>query len=79
MKAYRKHIVIQDPNHTVLTGLPFRPGEQVEVVVLGEDPAAARAVEELRRLLQETQSLPSARTVNEEDIAREIAAYREGR
>ena len=36
MHAYRTHIVIADPDHTVLTGLPFQIGQRVEVVLLEE-------------------------------------------
>jgi len=36
MHAYRTHVVIVDPDHTVLKGLPFRVGQCVEVVLLEE-------------------------------------------
>ena len=36
MRAYRTHIVIADPDRTVLTGLPFQIGQRVEVVLLAE-------------------------------------------
>lgn len=37
MFAFKQVITIEDPQHTVLTGLPFQPGERVEVVMLAEE------------------------------------------
>ncbi len=36
MHAYRTHVVINDPDYTVLKGLPFQVGQRVEVVLLEE-------------------------------------------
>ena len=36
MNGYRTHVVISDPDHMVLRGLPFRVGQRVEVVLLEE-------------------------------------------
>lgn len=77
MNAYKTYITITDPNQVVLTDLPFRPGQRVEVVILADDERANR-VEKLKSLFAETQALPQARTVSEDEIAAEIAAYRAG-
>lgn len=37
MKAYKKYATIEDPNHVVLSDLPFQPGQRVEVIILVED------------------------------------------
>ena len=37
MFAYKKHIIIENPNHLVLTHLPFHPGQRVELVFLAEE------------------------------------------
>ncbi len=42
MHAYRTHVVIADPDHTVLRGLPFRVGQRVEVVLLEESEQPAK-------------------------------------
>ncbi len=42
MHAYRTHIVITDPDRTVLTGLPFQIGQRVEVVLLEESEQATK-------------------------------------
>ncbi|MBI3736581.1 hypothetical protein HY256_08735 [Candidatus Sumerlaeota bacterium] len=33
MAAYRKQLVIENPDHLVLTGLSFRPGAHVEISI----------------------------------------------
>ncbi len=42
MHAYRTQIVIADPDHTVLTGLPFQIGQRVDVVLLEESEQATK-------------------------------------
>ncbi|MDD5460874.1 MAG: hypothetical protein PHG00_04460 [Methylococcales bacterium] len=42
MHAYRTHIVITDPDHTVLRGLPFKVGQRVEIVLLEETEQPAK-------------------------------------
>ena len=76
MLAYKKYITIEDPNRVVLSDLPFRAGQRVEVVVIAEDEARSVRLQELRTLFKVTQELPQAQAVSEDDIAAEIAAYR---
>lgn len=73
MRAYRTHLTVKDPKRVVLTDLPFRAGQRIEVLILREDSSAVRDFE---LLLKETQSLPQSRAISEADIAAEIAAYR---
>ena len=76
MTTYKKYITINDPNHVVLSGLPFRSGQQVEVVVIAKDEQSSNTLEELQKLFKITQALPQAQTITEDEIATEIAAYR---
>lgn len=77
MTASKKYVQIKDPNNLVLTDLPFRAGQLVEVVVIAQDDGESDSrIRELRSLLEETQSLPQAQAISEEDIAAEIDAYR---
>ena len=78
MAAYRKRFTVEDPNRVILSGLPFRAGQRVEIVITADDDPQAR-VEELRTLLRETQALPQARAISDDEIAVEIAAHRGGR
>ena len=79
MRTYRKKLVIEDPKRVILTDLPFRAGQTVEVLVLEEQADRERRAEDLKRLHKDTQALTQLRSITEEEIAAEIAAYREGR
>jgi len=79
MLAYKKYVTIKDPARLELTGLPFRPGQRVEVVMIAEDEERSARVEELRALFAKTQSLPQAQAVSEDMIAEEVEEYRSGR
>ncbi len=79
MKAYRTYLTITDHKHNVLSNMPFRVGEKVEIVVFAaEENNRAERVRQLQELLRETQSLPQAQTLSEDDILREVEAYRSG-
>jgi hypothetical protein len=74
MQTYRTLGVIQQSGQIVLSNLPFRPGQLVEVFVLGEDQYRSGLTEKLALLLKETQALPQVQSLTEA----EIAAYRSG-
>jgi hypothetical protein len=77
MKEFRTSLTIKDPKQLVLSDLPFSEGQEVEVVVVAKDGTDARA--QLKDLLKATQSLPHVQALTEEDITREVEAYRNGR
>ena len=79
MLAYKKYVTIKDPSKIELTGLPFRPGQRVEVVMIAEDEEREARVEKLRALFRKTQALPLAQAISEDVIAEEIEEYRAGR
>jgi len=66
----------EEPERVVLSGLPFRRGQRVGVVMIAEEELNKPAAEELRQLLRETQQLPAAKAVSEDQIAEEIAVSR---
>lgn len=76
MLAYKKYVTIKDPAKLELTGLPFRPGQRVEVVVIAEDEERSARVEKLQALFKKTQALPQAKAISEDMIAEEIEEYR---
>ena len=76
MQAYRTHLVIENPQQVTFSNLPFQPGQYVEVLFLAYDESRAAAVQELKALLKETQSLSQIQALSEDDIVAEIAAYR---
>jgi hypothetical protein len=79
MLAYKTYVTIKDPAKLELTGLPFRAGQRVEVVMIAEDEDQAGRTEELRALFKRTQALPQAKAISEDAIAEEVEAYRAGR
>ena len=80
MTAYKKYVTIKDPKSLVLTDLPFKQGQVVEVVVIAQDNGDSEArLRDLQALLRETQALPQAQAISEDEIAAEIEAYRAGR
>ena len=56
MLDYKTVVTIQDPNQLVLTSLPFRRGQRVEVVLRFVEEERAQILAELRMLLAETQA-----------------------
>lgn len=78
MEAYRTKIKIKDPKQVILSNLPFRSGQIVEIVVSVPDEDRKAALEEFKALFKETQSLPQVQALTEEEILAEIEAYRRG-
>lgn len=78
MIAYKRTVTIQDPRELVLNDLPFRPGQRVEVVLLAEEAPPTMSPSELQALFRDTQALPVAQTITDDEIAAEIEAYRAG-
>ncbi len=78
MQSYRTKIKIEDPKKLVLSNLPFRSGQVVEVLVQAEE-SRTKAVTEMKALLKQTQALPKIKKLTEEEILAEIEAQRSGK
>ncbi len=80
MKAYKTYTTVSDSKQIVLSDVPFRVGDKVEIVVLTtENGGRAERVRKLKELLKETQSLPQIQILSEDDILREVEACRNGK
>ena len=79
MLAYKQYVTIKDPAKIELSGLPFRAGQRVEVVMIAEDDDRTARVQELKALFRSTQALPQIKAISDEMIAEEVEAYRAGR
>lgn len=79
MLAYKQYVTIKDPAKIELSGLPFRVGQRVEVVMIAEDDDRTTRVQELKALFRSTQALPQIKAITDEMIAEEVEAYRAGR
>jgi hypothetical protein len=77
MLAYKQYVTIKDPAKIELSGLPFRAGQRVEIVIIAEDDRTT-LFEELQTLFRSTQALPQMKTITDEMIAEEVEVYRAG-
>ncbi|EAZ88047.1 hypothetical protein [Crocosphaera chwakensis] len=76
MNAYKTYVTVTESQELVLSNLPFKPGQKVEVIVLAEEDKRAMLAEEMRKLFKETQAIPVIQDITEEEIQAEIDAYR---
>lgn len=61
-----------------MTDLPLQPGQRVEVVVFADEEEQKVRLRNLRALLRETQKLPEAKAISDDEIEEEVATYRAG-
>ncbi|MGB8700354.1 MAG: hypothetical protein WCD18_13135 [Thermosynechococcaceae cyanobacterium] len=78
MNAYKRYLTIEDPNHIVLSGLPFKPGQRVEIIIIEEGKEREALVSNLQQLFKETQALHQDNPLTDDEIVAEIEAYRRG-
>lgn len=78
--AYRTKVTVRSDGRIEIFEPILKPGTQAEVILLvesqPENSATLARVREWEALFKETQSLPQAQSITDEDIAAEIAAYR---
>lgn len=79
MKAYRTYLTVTHPQQIVIPDVPFQTGQVVEVLLLVRETAESSHIQRLDALFKTTQALPHVRSLTDEDIAAEIAAYRNSR
>ena len=78
MNAYKTYITIADPKQLVLSDLPFKAGQRVEVIILTDDNQRVALAEELKKLFKEIQAIHADNPLNDKEIVAEIEAYRRG-
>jgi len=79
-RALRKVVRVKPGGVIEILASDIPAGTVAEVIVLTEDTEVETdRGQKLASLLKETQALPAARAVSEEEIVAEIAAYRAGR
>ena len=76
MLAYKRVVTVKESGSIVLKDLPLQLGQRVEVVVFADEEEQKQSVRNLRALLKETQGLPEAKAISDDEIAEEVAAYR---
>lgn len=78
MEAYKTFVTIEDPNHVVLSNMPFQQGQRVRIIILSEDNDRSAVSQKFRKLFRDTQALPGVNEITEAEITQEIEAYRRG-
>jgi hypothetical protein len=81
LTAYRKKVTVRPDGSIEILDSLLKPGTEAEVILLvASEPDSTVSiqarVDEWKALFKETQALPLAQTITEEEIAAEIAAYR---
>ncbi|MBI5634761.1 MAG: hypothetical protein HZA15_14935 [Nitrospirae bacterium] len=76
MLAYKRVVTVKEAGSIVLKDLPLQQGQRVEVVVFADEEGQKERLKNLRALLKETQGLPQAKAISDDEIAEEVAAYR---
>lgn len=77
--AIRRKVTVKSGGRIEIRSLGLKPGTLAEVIVLVDQPeqgTVTSSAAELALLSKETQSLPTAKTISEEEISAEIEAYR---
>ncbi len=79
--AYRKKVTVRPDGRIDMKDFILKPGTKAEIIILVESSPEntkdrPQRVQEWQSLFAETQVLPQAQTITEEEIAAEIAAYR---
>ena len=85
MNTFQANFTVEDPARLVLQNLPFQKGERIRVVVESERDIhdrqlrdKKRASELFKKIATRMDSNPQFQALTEEEIAKEIAAYRRG-
>lgn len=76
MKAYKIFSTVDASQNITLSDLPFAPGQKVEVLLLETQKEKKPNISALKKLFTKTQALAHVKKITEEDIEKEIRAYR---
>ncbi|NJN83698.1 MAG: hypothetical protein HC802_16430 [Caldilineaceae bacterium] len=74
MQTCRTLTEVHESSQIIVSNLPFRPGELVEVLI-SEERDRGLLEQELSSLFQEAQTLPQVERLTEAEIEAEITAY----
>jgi flagellar biosynthesis/type III secretory pathway chaperone len=77
MTSYKTYLIVDESNQIIVSNLPFKPGQKVQVRIEVVDENKQPLVKELQNLFKEIQALPSSKNITEEEIVAEIEAYRQ--
>ncbi|AKV67602.1 MULTISPECIES: hypothetical protein [Microcystis] len=69
MNAYKKYVTIERSHQLILSDLPFRSSQRVEIIILGEDSQETNhQLEELRQKIDSATEQILAGNVTDEEL-----------
>ncbi len=71
----KRQLTVDDSHNLLLSNLPYRSGQKLTVIVMAEDELQQRQ-QKWQSFFKQLQALPVAQSLTDEDIAKEIDAYR---
>ncbi len=78
MVAYERYITVENAGRLTISGLPLSAGQRVRVTITVDEQHPKGQDEDLRSLLRDTQAVPAAQRVTDDEIAAQITAARHG-
>lgn len=75
--TYESYATVTAAHQVIVDNLPLQAGQRVKVIIqdtIPEPPNRAELIQRWQALFKETQALPQAATLTDDDIANEIAA-----
>jgi hypothetical protein len=77
MKTIKKYLTVTEANSIILSNLPIKRGEKVEVIIHYQQNSKDRDITKLKKLFDETQALPHLKNISEEEVLDEIEMARD--
>nr|VFK57940.1 MAG: hypothetical protein BECKTUN1418F_GA0071002_11305 [Candidatus Kentron sp. TUN]VFK59388.1 MAG: hypothetical protein BECKTUN1418D_GA0071000_11014 [Candidatus Kentron sp. TUN]VFK66895.1 MAG: hypothetical protein BECKTUN1418E_GA0071001_11265 [Candidatus Kentron sp. TUN] len=71
-----RQLTVDNSHNLLLSDLPYRTGQKLTVIVMAEDELWQRQ-QKWKSFFKQLQALPAAQGLTDDDIAREIEAYRD--
>ncbi len=79
MLAYKTYTEVGSGNEIKLSGLPFKKGDIVEILIMSENNNEVDQYERWKSLFKLTQNRIDSSNISDKDIENEIKLFREGK
>jgi len=79
MLAYKTYTEVGSGNEIKLSGLPFKKGDIVEILIMSENNNEIDQYERWKSLFKLTQNRIDSSNISDKDIENEIKLFREGK
>jgi len=79
MKAYETTATVESTGQVRVSGVPFQPGTEVDVIVAAKRASVEEFAGAWEKLCREFRNTPHVNNITEEDVQEEMNDYRAGR